>query len=323
MEGHSVLGYAGTLRWLAPPSRGRGAGGRGVPARWLMLAPSLAIIGLFLVGGLGFALAQSLGAFALLGESHFTLVHYADLLTDPDLHAAALLSFRLAFTSTAVALTISLGMAMLLRRVRRGDGLLRLLFQLPLPVPHLVGAVGITLLVAQSGLVARVLHAAGLLPDRGAFPLLVADPFGIGIVLVYVWKEVPFLTLLLLAALTGIGDGIDDAARVLGATAWQRFRHVLLPLLVPAMLSSSLIVFAYTFGAFEVPFVMGRTYPKALPVWAYERFTDVDLNQRPEAMAVSVLITLFAATVAVIYAALLRRGFRGGEGISWKLRRGR
>jgi len=323
VEGHSVLGYAGTLRWLAPPSRGRGAGGRGVPARWLMLAPSLAIIGLFLVGGLGFALAQSLGAFALLGESHFTLVHYADLLTDPDLHAAALLSFRLAFTSTAVALTISLGMAMLLRRVRRGDGLLRLLFQLPLPVPHLVGAVGITLLVAQSGLVARVLHAAGLLPDRGAFPLLVADPFGIGIVLVYVWKEVPFLTLLLLAALTGIGDGIDDAARVLGATAWQRFRHVLLPLLVPAMLSSSLIVFAYTFGAFEVPFVMGRTYPKALPVWAYERFTDVDLNQRPEAMAVSVLITLFAATVAVIYAALLRRGFRGGEGISWKLRRGR
>ena len=279
-------------------------------ARFWMLLPSLAIIGLFLIGGLGFALAQSLGAFALLGESHLTLAHYARLLTDPDLHAAALLSLRLAFTSTVVALAISLLMAMLLRRAGRGDGPLRLLFQLPLPVPHLVGAVGITLLVAQSGFVARLLHAAGLLPDRGAFPLLVGDPFGIGIVFVYVWKEVPFLTLLLLAALTGIGEGVEEMARTLGATGWQRFRHVMLPLLAPAMLSSSLIVFAYVLGAFEVPYLMGRTYPKALPVWAYQRFTNVDLNERPEAMAVSVLITLLAVGVAVVYAALLRRGLR-------------
>ena len=52
---------------------------------------------------------------------------------------------------------------------------------------------------------------------------------------------------------------------------------------------------------------MGRTYPKALPVWAYERFNDVDLNQRPEALAVSVVIALLAAIIIVAYGALSRR----------------
>ena len=103
------------------------------------------------------------------------------------------------------------------------------------------------------------------------FPLLVGDRFGVGIILVYVWKEVPFITLLLLAALAGIGDQSEEAARTLGAISVAALPPCAVPLLFPAMLSASLIVFAFTFGAFEVPYVMGRTYPKALPVWAYER----------------------------------------------------
>jgi putative spermidine/putrescine transport system permease protein len=274
---------------------------------WLLLLPSLAVIGLFLLGGVGFAFAQSLGLFPLLGESEISLRHYRDVLGDPDFIVALLLSLRIAAVSTGIALVLSVGMALMLRRRLRGDGVLRVLFQLPLPIPHLVGAVGITFLITQSGLLARLLFTVGIIRDRGQFPLLVADRFGIGIVLVYVWKEVPFITLLLLAALAGIGDQYEEAARTLGASAWQRFRFVLLPLLLPAMLSASLIVFAFTFGAFEVPYVMGRTYPKALPIWAYERFNDVDLNQRPEALAVSVLIALLAAIVVVAYGALSRR----------------
>jgi putative spermidine/putrescine transport system permease protein len=277
------------------------------PVVWLLLLPSLAVIALFLVGGVGFAFVQSLGLFPLLGERELTLRHYSDVLHDPDLLAAVHVSLRISAGSTGIALIIGTGMALLLRRRLRGDGILRVLFQLPLPIPHLIGAVGITFLVTQSGLVARLLNAVGLLGDRSQFPLLVGDRFGIGIILVYVWKEVPFITLLLLAALAGIGDQPEEAARTLGASAWQRFRHVLLPLLLPAMLSASLIVFAFTFGAFEVPYVMGRTYPQALPVWAYERFNDVDLNQRPEALAVSVVIALLAAIVIVAYGALSRR----------------
>lgn len=283
------------------------------PTAWLLLLPSLVVIALFLIGGVGFAFAQSLGMFALLGDSEVTFRHYGDALRDPDLRSAFALSLRLSVISTGVALAISLGMALLLRKRLRGDGLLRLLFQLPLPIPHLVGAVAITLLVAQSGLIARLLHLAGLLGDRGNFPLLVGDRFGAGIIIVYVWKEVPFITLLLLAALAGIGEQYEEAACTLGASAWQRFRYVLVPLLFPAMLSASLIVFAFTFGAFEVPLLMGRTYPKSLPVWAYQGFNNVDLTQRPEALAVSVLIAFLATLIVVAYGSLTRRLLASGR----------
>ncbi|MDQ6602947.1 MAG: hypothetical protein M3Z19_09495, partial [Chloroflexota bacterium] len=136
------------------------------PTAFLLLLPSLAVIGLFLVGGVGFAFAQSLGMFALLGDSEVTFRHYRDVLRDPDFGSALVVSLRISVVSTLIALTISVGMALLLRKRLRGDGILRLLFQLPLPIPHLVGAVGITLLVAQSGLIARLLHAAGLLTER-------------------------------------------------------------------------------------------------------------------------------------------------------------
>jgi putative spermidine/putrescine transport system permease protein len=281
---------------------------------WALLAPSLAVILLFLVGGVGFAFAQSIGLFPLLGEPELTLRHYSEALHDPDLFNALAVSLRISVVSTVAALAISLAMALLLRRPLRGDGVLRVVFQLPLPIPHLVGAVGITFLVAQSGMVARFLHAIGLLGDRSDFPLLVGDRFGIGIILVYIWKEVPFMTVLLLAALAGIGDQYEELARTLGASAWQRFQHVLVPLLFPAMLSASLIVFAFTFGAFEVPYVMGRTYPKALPVWAFQGFNDVDLNQRPEALAVSILIALLAACIVVAYATLSRRILANSRG---------
>ncbi len=302
---------------LSPQSSCRPEGTRSPrhrwPTAWLLLLPSLAVIALFLIGGVGFAFAQSLGMFALLGDSEVTFRHYGDALRDPDLRSALAVSLRISLVSTGIALAISLAMALLLRKRLRGDGFLRLLFQLPLPIPHLVGAVGITLLVAQSGLIARLLHLAGLLEDRGNFPLLVGDRFGAGIVIVYVWKEVPFITLLLLAALAGIGEQYEEAARTLGASSWQRFRHVLVPLLFPAMLSASLIVFAFTFGAFEVPLVMGRTYPKALPVWASQGFNNVDLNQRPEALAVSVLIALLATIVVLAYGSLTRRLLASGR----------
>src|SRR4051794_28980953 len=112
---------------------------RRVPTALLLLLPSLMVIALFLIGGGGFAFAQSLGLFPLLGDSEITLRHYADVLRDPDFHVALLLSLRISAVSTAFALGISLGMAMLLRRRLRGDGALRVLFQLPLPIPHLVG----------------------------------------------------------------------------------------------------------------------------------------------------------------------------------------
>jgi len=66
------------------------------------------------------------------------------------------------------------------------------------------------------------------------------------------------------------------AAATLGASAWQRFRYVTLPARVaPSVVSAALLVFAFIFGAFEVPYILGRPYPAMLGVVAQRRFLSV------------------------------------------------
>ena len=69
----------------------------------------------------------------------------------------------------------------------------------------------------------------------------------------------------------------------------------------PGIISASLIVFGYVFGSFEVPFLLGSTYPKTLPVLIYEAFTDVDLQQRSVAIALGLLLSLISLSLIALY----------------------
>ena len=100
-------------------------------------------------------------------------------------------------------------------------------------------------------------------------------------------------------------------AATLGASAWQRLRHVTLPLLVPAVAPISVIIFAFAFGSFEVPLLLGESFPSALPVLAYRLHTNVDLALRPEAMALAVVMSVVVMGAAVAYLTLVRRVLRG------------
>jgi len=155
--------------------------------------------------------------------------------------------------------------------------------------------------ISQSGLVARVAYAAGFISTPNEFPGLVNDAYGWGIILTYVLKEAPFLAVVAMAMLARIGIEYENLAGTLGAGRWQRFRYVTLPLLAPAVLSASAIVFAFIFGAFEVPFLLGRPYPSMLGVVAQRRFTSIDLAERPDAIALSVWMSLITAMLVWVY----------------------
>ena len=73
-----------------------------------------------------------------------------------------------------------------------------------------------------------------------------------------------------------------------------------------------LIVFAYTFGAFEVPYLLGQTYPMTLPVWAYRNYSDIDLMARPEGIATGLVIAGVIIAAIVLSQALTRMARRRG-----------
>ncbi len=275
----------------------------------LLLAPALLVIGVLFVGGLFAALIQSLGYFPAIGMTEIRLDAYREVLGSEDFVDSLLMTLYVAGASTLISTVLAVLAALALRHST--SRLSAAVFQLPITIPHLVAAVGIALVVSQAGLGARAAGALGLIGEPGQFPALLYDRYSVGIILTYVWKEVPFIALVVLAALRNVSGELEEVARSLGANAWQRFWYVILPLISPGIVAASLLVFAFTFGAFEVPYLLGRTYPTTLPVMAYNEYRDLDLASRPVAMATNVVIALITALLTAGYLRFSRQLHRG------------
>lgn len=274
---------------------------------WLMLAPAVIVLGGLCLVGLGLVLWRSLQVPAPSGSDSVGIDAYLAVLRAPDFLGALGFSLYVSVVSTMLATGLAVATALLLRRPHAGRAGVSFLFQLTLTVPHLIGAVGVLYLLSQSGLIARLAYGVGLIDQPSQFPALVYDRFGIGIIVQYVWKEVPFIALIVLAQMQTLGDDFESVARSLGASRWQSFRHVLLPLILPGVLVASILVFAFTFGAYEVPLILGPNAPTTLPVLAYRRFTDVDPASRGEAMALAVVMAVVAAGLVAGYIRAARR----------------
>lgn len=276
----------------------------------LLLAPAMAIIILLFFGGLVIGLMRSFNYMPIIGLTEPNFSAYVSVFTSREFYLSFLLTFHIAFTSTVISSILAIGAALLLRRNFVGRAVVNFLFQLNLTVPHLVGAIGILYLFSQSGSFARLAAEFGMIARPSEFPAMVFDPYAIGIILQYVWKEIPFIGVIVLANMQSLGEDYESVARSLGASRWQSFIHVLLPLIFPGVLSASVMVFAFTFGAYEIPALLGANYPAALPVLAYRKYTDVDLAARPEAMAMAIVIALLSAVMIYLYVRYTRRRIR-------------
>ncbi len=295
---------------LDPDARTRTGPGFAVLAS--LLAPALLMVLVLFGGGLFLGGIQSLGYLPSAGMTDYTLRHFSNVIADPDFLKNLGLTIYISSVSTVVAAALGVLAALAMTGYRPTRRLVDFVFQIPLTVPHLVVATAVIFLLAPSGLVSRALEAIGLIDGPAQFPLMINDSWGVGIIITYVWKEVPFITLMILAVLNNRGAELLEAARTLHANRWQRFRYVVLPIIFPSLGAACLIVFAYTFGAFEVPYLLGQTYPMTMPVWAYRNFSDIDLMARPEGIATGLIITAVVAVAIVLSQVLIQVARRRG-----------
>ena len=253
---------------------------------WLLLAPALLVTTGIYGGGLVLALLRT------------TPSHYAELLGTVRVWQSLGLTLGLAFLVTTLSLLGGLGLGLLLRR--SGSGIL-VLCQLTLPIPHLVGVTGMLLLLAPSGWLARLAAAVGGIQTDQDWPLLVNDPKYLGVLLHWLWKEIPFVALLCLPRLQALGEGYEQQARLLGANPWQCFVGITLPLLRSTLIGAGILVFAAVLAVLEVPLLLGPTAPPLVPVLIYRSFTATDLNQRGLALSLGILITVVIAVLVLVF----------------------
>ncbi len=279
----------------------------GKPSLWGLI-PALGVLSVLFIGALGISVAQSLGYAPQYGVSEFpTLKYYSDLLQGEGFWLSLGLTFYYSVVPTFIGMIISLYLSVALARKFKGRKFALFLYKIPMVVPYLVGVSLVIVLFANGGLFARIFYALGFLASPADFPRLLQNSSGAGVMIVYLWKQVPFMTMMLYANLLVLGKQEEESALLLGASNFQVFWHVTLPRLMPALVSSTLIVFAFNFGAFEVPYILGAGYPNTLTVEAWRLFDDADYAKRPQAMAIVTLISVISALVLFAYISFYRR----------------
>ncbi len=274
----------------------------------LMLAPAMLVLIILFMGSLIIALLQSFGYAPLYGINEFpTTRYYKDLFSMPGFWRSVFYTFYYALVPTIIGTICSIYLALTLRKRFAGKKFFQYIYKLPLMIPYLVGVSLTILLFANGGIIARMLYAVGLIESTRDFPRIINTHSGLGIMLVYLWKQIPFSTLIIYSVLMGLGKESEEAASTLGANPWQTFWHVTLPQIMPGIVSATIIVFAFNFGNFDVPFILGGGFPNTLPVEAWRAFDDADYSKRLSAMAIVMFISLISGVLLFTYLMLYRR----------------
>lgn len=262
------------------------------------------------------AVVQSTGYMPVFGMYDVSLRYYVQLFTNARFMSSLWYTFYIAIVSSVLSVTLGVLVAFAVDKARSGDKLSYTLYKIPIIIPHIVVVILVIQIFFQTGVISRILFAFGLIQDANEFPLLIYDRGGIGIMLVYLYKQVPFVTLTVFTVLKGLNSKYIQVAQNLGAGTFDIVRRVTLPLLAPTILSVFLITFAFAFGAFEVPFLLRSPARLTLPILAYFDYRGPVLAARPAALAVSVTISLISLTFIWIYMRMMsfltRRGMEGG-----------
>ncbi|WP_051412213.1 ABC transporter permease [Halonatronum saccharophilum] len=268
---------------------------------YILLLPSLSIIVLLFLGGLIIALTQSLGYFPLIGLNNISLEYFRGIFNDEQFISSLGYTLYISVVSSTLSVIIGVLLAYQLLKLPKENKFISTIYKLPIIVPHAVGSLIIFIIFTQSGSLSRIFYSFGFIEDISSFPRMVFDPWGIGIILVYLWKQIPFVALMVYTILRGINSSWEGAALNLGANKRQIFWNIYLPLSMPTILSSFIIIFAFSFGAFEIPFLLGPTNPRTLPVLAYHRYTSLNIQQRPYAMAILITIAVISTFLIILY----------------------
>lgn len=265
---------------------------------YLLLLPSLAVIFILVFYGLIVAVLESLKTPA--SNYLLTFYNYKQLFSNRLFLDSFIYSIKISLISTFLSLLIGIILTKLL-----DTHLLKekwdILIWIPMVVPHFVAGYMIFLFFSPTGWFSGLWYHLNWLTDPSQFPILVNDREGVGIILTYVWKEVPFVILMLLPVFHQLNPQYKDVVRTLGGGPWQVFITAEWPWLFPVVMETGIILFAFILSAFEVPYLLGVTYPKMISILVYQWFFEGNWSHRPLAMAAILYTSFVIILLTLVY----------------------
>lgn len=260
---------------------------RAVP--YLLILPSLVTMAVVVL----YPVAASLLRSFQLEEGGYGLDHYAYFFTDPIQRRNLLYTLKIVAVTVGLALFLSYLLALYLRFSKtRVSRLVSRLYLFPRFIPGLVAVNGMITIIRDSGLLNRISQLFGM----NFKPGLMYD--WKGVVLMNLWFNIPFATMLMAAALSKIRDPVIEAARDAGAGRLKILVKMVLPLTYRELFVAGTFVFMSNLGSFTTPYLMDGNNPQMLGISLYTQFNN---GHYEKAAALSVIMFLLSAVSAAVY----------------------
>lgn len=275
--------------------------------RILKLCPLLVPYAALFCGGVFLTVSQSFGLLTPIPYGGGHLEAYAGLLSSPSFYASFLFSLQVGAVSALCAVIAGTLLAYWVWRLPARLQTAALIYKIPLILPHIAVAFVVLLLWSRSGILASMAHSMGWIETMREFPNVLYSGWGLGMIMAYCLKGIPFAMLLVMALLVRFDARQIETAEMLGASRTRIFFRIVLPRVAPAVHTAFIILFLYSFGAFDIPFVLSESRPGMLSIHVYNMYFKRDLADRPEAMAILVIMFCFAVLFIVAYSMAVRR----------------
>lgn len=279
--------------------------------KWLFASPAMVFVAVLIIFPVAWTVYLSLtdAEGSVRAESEFIgFANYLEVLGDTDRFWPAV-ARTVFFTGGVLAVEIVLGMAiaLLLWRPFKGEKWVRVAILLPLvATPVAVGMMWRLIFDPNIGMANRVLGWFGL----GPWPWLAGEHTALPTTMfIDVWQWTPMIVLILLAGLTSLSDEPQEAALIDGANAWQRFRHVTLPLLMPTLVVAVLLRGIDALKTFDILYATkgkgGGSFHEVETLNVYAYGLSFDYNEYGVSSAV--LIIFFLIIIGSMWAVTSRR----------------
>ena len=280
--------------------------GRPGAAPWLLSGPALLLFVSLLLVPLLLTLMLSFRVFSDTAgvTSAYTLTNYWEVVSDPYYGTIFLRTAGLAFAVTLLSIVLGVPETIVLARMKRPWQSLCLLIVLgPLLISVVVRTLGWQILLGNNGVLNNLLQSLHITsePIRLVFTMT-------GMIIALTHVLVPFMVMSVWATMQKLDPQVEWAGRSLGGSPLAVFRRVVLPQIMPGVLSGSIIVFALSASAFATPALIGGRRLKVVATAAYDEFLGT-LNW-PLGASIAVLLLIANVAIAMGCSRLAERRFR-------------
>lgn len=271
--------------------------------------PVIVLYTVLILGGMILVSIQSLGYIPTLNLKELSFDSYISVIKETRFLKGLVFSIFLASVSTFISIIMGLSLARYLLtlkgKIRKGAWLIFSKTMIILPYLYVILLVIITF--SRSGYLSRLLYNLGIISNSIDFPSLVYDKFGIGIIMVYVLKGFPFVTLFIFNVMKNIPLEYLYISASLGANYKQAFKKVYVPLASTTIIWCSCVLFAYFLGSLEVPILVGSLSSPTSSSELYSFYLSPQINDIPKAMAMNIMLFIVGIICTIFINFLLKK----------------